>query len=142
MKEKGINEKSLAQMKNKYFSAQKPVLADSKSVRCRVMIGAVLFNIRDSEGYLAYPWWKTLFVDDMDSFYISTLGVINEFRNRGIAQQLLERVMKLTEGDPKIKLIYLHVIDYNIAARKLYEKIGFELLAQFKNYYKIDNKNF
>lgn len=50
--------------------------------------------------------------------------------------------MELAEGDQTIKLIYLHVIEYNMAARKLYEKIGFELMEEFKNYYKIDNNSF
>ena len=53
-----------------------------------------------------------------------TLGVIDEFRNRGIGKLFLGELIKETQNNPNIKYIDLHVVAYN-SASLFYEKNQF-----------------
>ncbi|RCN33365.1 acetyltransferase, GNAT family [Ancylostoma caninum] len=69
--------------------------------------------------------------------YITTLIVAPEYRKIGIATQLLQRAstVLLQEGS---QLIYLHVLHTNVPAIRLYEKMGYEKVAEILDYYTID----
>jgi len=73
---------------------------------------------------------KNLTVSDGELwFYIGD----PEYRRRGIGQ--LATALLIREGFDALKLerIYLHVADFNIAARKLYEKLGFQEIRMQKH---------
>jgi ribosomal protein S18 acetylase RimI-like enzyme len=57
--------------------------------------------------------------------YISNLAVHSNWRNQGIAQQLLQTCEQIT-GQWGYPDIYLHVLDNNIAALNLYQKLGYQ----------------
>jgi ribosomal protein S18 acetylase RimI-like enzyme len=44
-----------------------------------------------------------------------TLGVIDEFRGKGIASKLLDKILEEASQDSRVKYINLHVVSYNPA---------------------------
>ena len=75
-------------------------------------------------------------------FYIMTLGTVQEYRNYGIATMLVEQTMELVQRDPACGALYLHVIPFNLAAIRFYEKLGFYRVCTIENYYSIDDKQY
>lgn len=70
--------------------------------------------------------------------YILTLGIVDELRGLGIASDLLETAIARTRAcDPSCAVIFLHVIEYNRTAMKLYEKNAFKRFKTEPNFYKI-----
>lgn len=68
--------------------------------------------------------------------YIATIGVIDEVRRLGIGSKLVETVIDWTKlHKPQWEVIYLHVIDYNQAAIRFYEKNNFENYGRYQGYY-------
>mmetsp|Transcript_817 Transcript_817/g.1794 ORF Transcript_817/g.1794 Transcript_817/m.1794 type:complete len:322 (-) Transcript_817:111-1076(-) len=73
--------------------------------------------------------------------YILTLGVVDEFRRRGLAQELLRRSIDHVDKEmPQVKAVYLHVVTYNAAAIQLYESMQFLQLARFHSFYRLHGK--
>ena len=75
-------------------------------------------------------------------FYIMTLGTVEEYRNLGLATLLVQQAMDLIEEDPTCGALYLHVIPFNHAAIRFYEKLGFYRVCTIANYYNIDDKHY
>ena len=75
-------------------------------------------------------------------FYIMTLGTVKEFRQYGLATKLLEQVMDMVQADEGCGTLYLHVITFNVAAIRFYEKLGFYRVTEMKDYYRIDDQNY
>jgi ribosomal protein S18 acetylase RimI-like enzyme len=75
-------------------------------------------------------------------FYIMTLGTVTEYRQYGIATQLLKQITQLVQQDTECGALYLHVITFNVAAIRFYEKLGFYRVTEMKDYYRIDDKNY
>ena len=69
---------------------------------------------------------------------ITNVAVLPEYRNRGIASALLERIISYGK-EKNLDFITLEVRESNINAIKIYEKFGFERVGTRKNYYS-DNK--
>ena len=70
--------------------------------------------------------------------YILTLGVVDELRRTGVASALLEEALKrISISDPHCRVVFLHVIDYNEPAMRLYRKHGFTEFKEEPNFYKI-----
>lgn len=68
--------------------------------------------------------------------YILTLGVVDELRKLGIASKLLEKsIEEIRFADPNCRVVFLHVIEYNTPAKKLYEKNGFRGFKFEPNFY-------
>jgi ribosomal-protein-alanine N-acetyltransferase len=65
-----------------------------------------------------------------DESEILNLAVDPQFRRRGVARQLVEQVLESAGG-----ALFLEVRESNHAARKLYESMGFQVIALRKNYY-------
>ena len=72
--------------------------------------------------------------------HITTLSVHPDYRQRGIAQQLLFAIIDDCYKN-KIKYITLEVRESNIAAISLYEKNGFKSIGTRKGYYQDNNEN-
>lgn len=68
--------------------------------------------------------------------YILTLGVVDGYRRRGLARELLERSMwHVDRTMPHVQAVYLHVVTYNEAAIQLYENIKFLRIGHFNSFY-------
>jgi len=73
--------------------------------------------------------------------YILTLGVVDGFRRRGLARELLTRsVQNVQQQWPHVQAVYLHVVTYNDAAIKLYEANQFVRIKSFPNFYLLHGK--
>ena len=68
--------------------------------------------------------------------YILTLGVAEGHRHLGIASQLVQRVVSKAQQQLS-RAVYLHVIEYNVAALRFYRKNQFEELATLRSFYYI-----
>ena len=73
-------------------------------------------------------------------FYILTLGVRKEYRNIGLASHLVNKSIEVAKQDHTCGIVYLHVIHYNKAAIRMYEKNDFEFMKTLHNFYTIDNE--
>ena len=69
------------------------------------------------------PFWR--FEEKL--VWIYNIHVLPEFRSKGLAKMLMEKTEEWTKM-LGYRIIALHVIDNNIAARKLYEKFDFKLV--------------
>lgn len=73
--------------------------------------------------------------------YILTLGVIDGFRRRGLAKELLVRAIGYIDAHQKhVQAVYLHVVTYNAAAIFLYESMGFARIEHFPEFYQLHGK--
>ena len=64
--------------------------------------------------------------------YIQTLCVDANFRGQNIGSQLITFLEnRIHEVSPNV---FMCVSDFNVAAQRLYEKLGFEVIGEIKNY--------
>lgn len=75
-------------------------------------------------------------------FYLMTLGCQDKHRKEGWGTTMVERSLRFAEHDPECGGVYLHVITFNHAAIRLYEKLGFYRVQEIVNYYSIGNKKY
>jgi ribosomal-protein-alanine N-acetyltransferase len=66
--------------------------------------------------------------------HIVTIDVIPKYRRKGIATKLLQKVEKEFQNTG-VKTSYLEVRDDNVAARRLYQKLGYREVGVLKDYY-------
>ncbi len=66
--------------------------------------------------------------------FITNIAVKNEYRRTGVASLLLDTLIKKCKSE-KAVYITLEVRKSNFAAIKLYEKYGFSLVGERKNFY-------
>lgn len=66
------------------------------------------------------------------------MGVDSRYRNLKIGQQLLETVIDYCHNHPKIVWLDLEMMANNHPARKLYEKMGFQLTGETTDMFRID----
>jgi [ribosomal protein S18]-alanine N-acetyltransferase len=64
--------------------------------------------------------------------YVKSIAVFPEFRGQGIGKRLLLFAEELFRKESKH--IFICVSSFNLQARKLYEKCGFEAVGEFKDY--------
>jgi ribosomal-protein-alanine N-acetyltransferase len=74
----------------------------------------------------------------VDAWHLMNIAVAPEFRRRGIASALLERLFEVTSGDPR-RGYTLEVRVSNTEAIRLYERLGFEARGIRRGYY-TDNR--
>ena len=72
-------------------------------------------------------------LDSIDVYEILAIATIEEYRNKGIAQELLDKI--------KIKDIFLEVRESNQVAINFYKKNNFKEISIRKNYYSEPNEN-
>lgn len=75
-----------------------------------------------------------------DEAEITNIAVNPLYRHRGTAYKLLESLELLCRRKD-VKYLHLEVRESNVAARKLYEKFGFEIDGIRKNFYKKPDEN-
>jgi len=71
--------------------------------------------------------------------YISTLGVSPFFRCKGLGKSLLKNIISALSGRFRCPRITLHVKDDNVAAIRLYESVGFQVVQKLLNHYYFDD---
>lgn len=72
--------------------------------------------------------------------YIMTIGVIDEFRKKGISKMLIKKLIeKIQNKYTNCKGLFLHVIEHNLTAIKFYESLEFVKGRTFYNYYNINS---
>ena len=69
-----------------------------------------------------------------DEMEILNLAVGISWRRRGVATALLQKVIE-SARDSKVKKVFLDVRSSNVPARKLYDKLNFEVCAVRRRYY-------
>ena len=74
----------------------------------------------------------------VDAWHVMNIAVAPEFRRRGIAKTLLEKLFEATETDPR-QGYTLEVRVSNADAIRLYERLGFEARGIRRGYY-TDNR--
>lgn len=74
-----------------------------------------------------------MILDSIDVYEILAIATIEEYRNKGIAQKLLNKI--------KIKNIFLEVRESNQTAINFYKKNKFKEISIRKNYYSKPNEN-
>ena len=72
-------------------------------------------------------------LDSIDVYEILAIATIEEYRNKGIAQELLAKI--------RIKNIFLEVRESNQTAINFYKKNKFKEISIRKNYYSEPNEN-
>jgi ribosomal-protein-alanine N-acetyltransferase len=65
---------------------------------------------------------------------LENIVVAEEFRGKGAGTQLMEALLAHAR-QTKSESVFLEVRESNVAARKLYEKLGFEEIGRRKSYY-------
>lgn len=118
------------------------VLAELKNSRFSKIVGLATIGIRRKEKRYNFDGdllpHLGLASDDHTISYIFTLGVVDELRKRGLASVLLAECVRRVEAtDPTCPVIFLHVIEYNRAAMRLYEKNGFKEFKTEPQFYKL-----
>lgn len=66
---------------------------------------------------------------------ITSIAVTESARNKGCGTLLIKKAVDTAEKNG-VSILYLEVRESNIPARKLYEKSGFSITGERKNYYK------
>ena len=72
-------------------------------------------------------------LDSIDVYEILAIATVEEYRNKGIAQELLDKI--------KMKDIFLEVRESNQIAISFYKKNKFKEISIRKNYYSEPNEN-
>lgn len=79
---------------------------------------------------------------DQTLVYILTLGVVDGYRNLGIASALIHKVIKYASSIPTCRAVYLHVISYNNPAIHLYKKMSFKCVRRLQGFYLINDRSY
>ena len=67
------------------------------------------------------------------------MGIRSEWRALGIGSALIDAVIKWSESNPYINLLWLEVYDSNEAGKALYNKMGFKECGRIRNFFCEDN---
>ena len=96
-----------------------------------ICLGAVDTETNRLVGYLIISRY-------VDAWHVMNIAVANEFRRRGIATRLMERLFEITSGDGR-RGYTLEVRVSNDAAIRLYESLDFKARGVRRGYY-TDNR--
>ena len=92
--------------------------------------GGVILVAEEGKTLLGYVWVRFV----LDEGDIGNVAVARNFRRRGIGAALLKALFAESERRGAV-VLQLEVRESNLAARRLYEKNGFETVGKRKNYY-------
>lgn len=67
--------------------------------------------------------------------YINNIAVLQEYRKKGIATKILEKIISITK-DKNCEFITLEVRESNFSSINLYKKLGFHQVGMRKRYYR------
>ena len=66
---------------------------------------------------------------EMDNVHIGRFLINPELTGRGLGKKALIEFINLIFQDEDVNSITLNVFDYNVGAKKLYEKVGFKVVS-------------
>ena len=92
--------------------------------------GGVILAAGEGDALLGYVWARFV----LDEGEIGNIAVAPERRRCGVGAALLEALFAESERRGAA-VLRLEVRESNLAARRLYEKNGFEIVGKRKNYY-------
>ena len=118
----------LEEIENEIFSTAWPSQTIKNKINSREF---KYWTYKKDEKVIAYLGIQ--FIDDV--IEILGIGVIEKYRNNGIANELMNQLMKYFNQSPQIKIL-LEVRESNSTARNLYINFGFNKISKRKNYYK------
>jgi [ribosomal protein S18]-alanine N-acetyltransferase len=96
-----------------------------------ICLGAIDVETNRLVGYLIISRY-------VDAWHVMNIAVANEFRRRGIATRLMDRLFEITSSDGR-RGYTLEVRVSNDAAIRLYESLGFKARGLRRGYY-TDNR--
>ena len=96
------------------------------------IISSMVVNHEYNDGYKKIQW--SVQAEDSEILVVHALGVKRSFSGRGIAKQMVRKVMDMARNN-QIKSIRLDVLEGNLPAEKAYMKIGFVYLDMVQMYY-------
>ena len=70
---------------------------------------------------------------EMDNVHIGRFLINPELTGRGLGKKALIEFINLIFQDEDVNSITLNVFDYNVGAKKLYEKVGFKVVNVTEN---------
>ena len=70
---------------------------------------------------------------ERDNIHIGRFLINPELAGRGLGKRALIEFINLIFQDENVNSITLNVFDYNVGAKKLYEKVGFEVVNVTEN---------
>jgi histone acetyltransferase MCC1 len=71
-------------------------------------------------------------------FYIMTVGTVT--RQAGLGTQMTQQCIEQVQQDPGCGVLYLHVLTNNVAAIRMYERLGFYRVQEIPQYYNIEGQ--
>lgn len=96
----------------------------------------VFFLARVEEKVVGYGGMYTV----LDEGYVTNIGVLPEFRRRGIGAKIVNELINFS-NENSLSFLSLEVRVSNIAAIKLYKSFGFEEVGRRKNFYRLPNED-
>lgn len=96
------------------------------------MAACMVVDHKYNDGYRDVPW--SVEAADAELWVIHALGVHPAFSGRGIAKQMVQRVIELARENG-IKTIRLDVLEGNLPAERAYTKMGFRYLDTIQMFY-------
>ena len=96
------------------------------------MVACMVVNHEYNDGYKGIRW--SVEAKDSELLVVHALGVHPMFCGRGIAKQLVQKVIEMSREN-HIKTIRLDVLEGNIPAEKAYVKMGFVYLDTVQMFY-------
>ncbi len=70
---------------------------------------------------------------EIDNIHIGRFLINPELTGKGLGKRVLIEFINLIFQDENVNSITLNVFDYNVGAKKLYEKVGFEVVNVTEN---------
>ena len=70
---------------------------------------------------------------ELDNIHIGRFLINPELTGRGLGKRALIEFINLIFQDEEVNSITLNVFDYNVGAKKLYEKVGFKVVNVTEN---------
>ena len=86
--------------------------------------------LKDGGRILGYSGFRYV----LDEGHITTLAVSPRFRKKGIGTKLIAQLIADAKAKG-LKKLYLEVRQSNVAAQKIYKKLGFKILDRRREYY-------
>lgn len=70
----------------------------------------------------------------LDEIEITNVATLPDYKRQGLAKSLFNRLFEYADKE-NVQQIFLEVRASNLAARRLYEKMHFQVIGERKNYY-------
>ena len=96
----------------------------------------VFFLARVDEKVVGYGGMYTV----LDEGYVTNIGVLPEFRRRGIGAKIVNQLIDFSK-EKALSFLSLEVRVSNMAAINPYKSFGFEEVGKRKNFYRLPNED-